>query len=67
MVPPDRASDSFIPDRRNLGESAAEMVEELGRYAEAAVGLVAIQVVLSAPEMPAALEWFAAEVMPRLD
>jgi probable F420-dependent oxidoreductase len=67
MVPPDRASDSFIPDRRNLGESAAEMVEELGRYAEAGVGLVAIQVGLSAPEMPAALEWFAAEVMPQLD
>jgi probable F420-dependent oxidoreductase len=67
MVPPDRASDSFIPDRRNLGESAAEMVEELGRYAEAAVGLVAIQVGLPAPEMPAALEWFAAEVMQQLD
>jgi probable F420-dependent oxidoreductase len=67
MVPPDRASDSIIPDRRNLGESAGEMVEELGRYAEAGVGLVAIQVGLLAPEMPAALEWFAAEVMPQLD
>jgi probable F420-dependent oxidoreductase len=67
MVPPDRASDSFIPDRRNIGESAAEMVEELGRYSEAGIGLVAVQVGLPAPEMPAALEWFAAEVMPQLD
>jgi hypothetical protein len=43
------------------------MVEELGRYAEAGVGLVLVQVSLLAPLMPEGLEWFAAEVMPQLD
>jgi len=66
MVPPERVGETFIPDRRNLGESAAEMVDELGRYAEAGVGLVLIQVGLLAPQTPGAMEWFAAEVMSQL-
>lgn len=67
MVPPEREDESFIEGRRNLGASGAEMVEELGRYAEAGVGLVLVQVSLLAPLMPEGLEWFAAEVMPQLD
>ena len=67
MVPPDRADESFIQDRRNLGDSAEAMVEELGRYAVEGVGLVMIQVSLLAPLMPEGLEWFAAEVMARLE
>jgi probable F420-dependent oxidoreductase len=67
MVPPAREEESFIQDRRNLGRSAAEMVEELGRYAESGVGLVVIQVSLLAPLMPEGLEWFASEVMPELN
>jgi len=63
MVPPGREEESFIEGRRNLGASAGEMVEELGRYAEAGVGLVVIQVTLLAPLMPEGMEWFAAEVM----
>jgi probable F420-dependent oxidoreductase len=67
MVPPAREDESFIEGRRNLGASGPEMVEELGRYAEAGVGLVLVQVSLLAPLMPEGLEWFAAEVMPQLD
>jgi probable F420-dependent oxidoreductase len=67
MVPPAREDESFIEGRRNLGASGPEMVEELGRYAEARVGLVLVQVSLLAPLMPEGLEWFAAEVMPQLD
>jgi probable F420-dependent oxidoreductase len=66
VVPPERATESVIQDRRNLGESAGEMAEELGRYAEAGVGMVVIQVGLLAPMMPEALEWFAAEVLPQV-
>jgi probable F420-dependent oxidoreductase len=67
MVPPAREDESFIEGRRNLGASGPEMVEELGRYAEARVGLVLVQVSLLAPLMPEGLEWFAAEVMPQLE
>jgi probable F420-dependent oxidoreductase len=67
MVPPGREEESFIEGRRNLGDSAAEMVDELGRYAQAGVGLVMIQVSLLAPLMPEALEWFSAEVMSQLE
>jgi probable F420-dependent oxidoreductase len=63
MVPPGREEESFIEGRRNLGASAGEMVEVLGRYGEAGVGLVVIQVTLLAPLMPEGMEWFAAEVM----
>jgi probable F420-dependent oxidoreductase len=66
LIPPGREEESFIPDRRMLGGSAAEMVEELGRYAEAGVALVLIQVSLLAPLVPAALEWVAAEVLPQI-
>jgi probable F420-dependent oxidoreductase len=67
LVPPGREAESFIPDRRMLGGSAAAVVEELGRYAEAGVGMVLIQVSLLAPLVPEALEWVAAEVLPQLD
>jgi probable F420-dependent oxidoreductase len=66
LVPPGREGESFIPDRRMLGGSADKIVEELGRYAEAGVALVLIQVSLPAPLVPDALEWVAAEVLPRL-
>ena len=42
------------------------MVEELGRYAEAGVSLVVIQVALLAPLIPEAMDWFAGEVMSQL-
>jgi len=67
MIPPGREEEDFIEGRRNLGGSAAEMADELGRYAAAGVGLVVIQVSLLAPLMPEGLEWFASEVMPQLD
>ena len=67
MIPPGREEESFIPDRRNLGGSAGEMVEELGRYAENGVSLVVLQVSLLAPLMPEGLGWFASEVMSQLD
>ena len=66
LIPPGREGESFIPDRRMLGGSADEIVEELGRYAEAGVSLVLIQLSLLAPLVPEALEWVAAEVLPRL-
>jgi probable F420-dependent oxidoreductase len=66
LIPPGREEESFIPDRRMLGGSADQIVEELGSYAEAGVGLVLIQVSLLAPLVPDALEWVAAEIFPRL-
>ena len=49
-----------------LGGSAEAVVEELGRYEEAGVALVLIQVSLLAPLVPDALEWVAAEILPKL-
>ena len=49
-----------------LGGSAEAIVEELGRYAEQGVELVLIQISLLAPDVPEALEWVAAEVLPQL-
>lgn len=66
LIPPGREDESFIPDRRMLGGSADQIVEELGRYSEGGVGLVLIQVSLLAPLVPDALEWVAAEVLPQL-
>jgi probable F420-dependent oxidoreductase len=66
LIPPGREEESFIPDRRMLGGSANQVVEELGRYAEQGVGLVLIQISLLAPLVPDALEWVAAEVVPQL-
>jgi probable F420-dependent oxidoreductase len=66
LIPPGREDESFIPDRRMLGGSTDAIVDELGRYAEAGVGMVLIQVSLLAPLVPEALEWVAAEVLPQL-
>jgi probable F420-dependent oxidoreductase len=66
LIPPGREEESFIPERRMLGGSAAAIVEELGSYAEQGVEDVVIQVSLLAPQVPAALEWVAAEVLPNL-
>ena len=66
LIPPGREEESFIPDRRMLGGSAEAIVDELGRYAEQGVEDVVIQVSLLAPLVPEALEWTAAEVLPKL-
>ena len=66
LMPPGREDESFIPERRMLGGSAEQIVDELGRYPEAGVGMVLIQVSLLAPLVPEALEWVAAEVLPKL-
>jgi probable F420-dependent oxidoreductase len=66
LIPPGREDESFIPDRRMLGGSAGAIVDELGRYADAGVEMVLIQVSLLAPLVPEALEWVAAEVLPQL-
>jgi probable F420-dependent oxidoreductase len=66
LMPPGREEESFIPDRRMLGGSAAAIVDELGLYAEQGVEEVVIQISLLAPLVPEALEWTAAEVLPHL-
>jgi len=66
LIQPGREEESFIPERRMLGGSAAQIVDELGRYAEHGVEDVVIQVSLLAPLVPEALEWVAAEVLPQL-
>jgi probable F420-dependent oxidoreductase len=66
LIPPGREEESFVPDRRMLGGSAAAVVDELGSYAERGVELVLIQVSLLAPAVPEALEWVASEVLPQL-
>ena len=66
LMPPGREQESFIPERRMLGGSAEQIVDELGRYHEAGVEMVLIQVSLLAPVVPEALEWVAAEVLPKL-
>ncbi len=66
LMPPGREDESFITDRRILGGSAEQIVDELGRYMDAGVEMVLIQVSLLAPLVPEALEWVAAEVLPKL-
>ena len=66
LIPPGREEESFIPERRMLGGSADAIVDELGCYAEQGVEDVVIQVSLLAPLVPEALEWVAAEVLPKL-
>jgi alkanesulfonate monooxygenase SsuD/methylene tetrahydromethanopterin reductase-like flavin-dependent oxidoreductase (luciferase family) len=66
LIPPGREEESFVPDRRMLGGSAQAVVDELGAYAEHGVHDVVIQVSLLAPQVPEALEWVAAEVLPHL-
>jgi probable F420-dependent oxidoreductase len=67
LIPPGREDESFIPDRRMLGGSAEAILDELGRYADAGVGMVLIQVSLLPPHVPEALEWVSAEVLAKLD
>ena len=66
LIPPGREEESFVPDRRMLGGSAEAVVDELGAYSEHEVRDVVIQVSLLAPQVPEALEWVAAEVLPQL-
>jgi probable F420-dependent oxidoreductase len=66
LIPAPHEQESFIPDRKMLGPSPDAIVEELGRYAEHGVELVLIQISLLAPQLPGALEWVAAEVLPQL-
>ncbi len=66
LMPPGREGESFVRDRRMLGGSADAVVDELGSYADQGVELVLIQVSLAPPLVPEALEWVAAEVLPRL-
>ena len=66
LIPPGREEESFIPERRMLGGSAAAIVEELAAYDEQGIEDVVIQVSLLAPQVPEALEWVAAEVLPQL-
>jgi alkanesulfonate monooxygenase SsuD/methylene tetrahydromethanopterin reductase-like flavin-dependent oxidoreductase (luciferase family) len=66
LIPPGREEESFVPDRRMLGGSAQAIVDELGAYADHGVHDVVIQVSLLAPQVPEALEWVAAEVLPQL-
>jgi hypothetical protein len=65
-MPPGREEESFVPDRRMLGGSAEQTIDELGAYSEQGIDLVLIQVSLLAPLVPEALEWVAAEVLPHL-
>jgi probable F420-dependent oxidoreductase len=67
LMPPGREEESFVPDRRMLGGSAGQIVDELGRYAEQGVEEVVIQISLLAPLVPEALEWTATEVLPQLE
>jgi probable F420-dependent oxidoreductase len=66
LMPPGREEESFIPDRRMLGGSTQAIVDELASYAEQGVSMVLIQVSLLAPNVPEALEWVAAEILPEL-
>lgn len=67
LMPPGREEESFIPERHMLGGSSEAVVDELGRYAEAGVETVVIQISLLAPLVPEALSWVAEEILPRLD
>ena len=66
LMPPGREEESFVPDRRMLGGSAEAIVDELGAIRRQGVEMVLIQVSLLAPLVPEALEWVAAEVLPKL-
>jgi probable F420-dependent oxidoreductase len=66
LMPPGREDESWVPDRRMIGGSAEAIVDELGAYAEHGVAMVLIQVSVLSPLVPEALEWVAAEVLPKL-
>lgn len=66
LMPPGSEEESFIPDRRMMGGSAEAVLDEFGRYADAGVGMVVIQISLLAPLVPDALAWVGEEVLPRL-
>jgi probable F420-dependent oxidoreductase len=66
LMPPGREQESFVPGRRMLGGSGEQVVDELGRYSDQGVSMVLLQISLLAPLVPDALEWVAAEVIPKL-
>jgi probable F420-dependent oxidoreductase len=66
LMPPGSEEESFIPDRRMMGGSGEAVLDELGRYSDAGVGMVVIQISLLAPLVPDALAWVGEEVLPRL-
>jgi probable F420-dependent oxidoreductase len=69
LMIPGTEEDSWIPGRRWLGgehPSAESIVEELSELEEQGVSMCLIQISALAPLVPEALEWVAAEVLPKL-
>jgi probable F420-dependent oxidoreductase len=70
LMLPGTEEESWIPGRRWLGgqhPTTESIVDELGRLGEEGVEMCLIQISGLAPLLPQALEWVAAEVVPKLD
>lgn len=65
LVPPFEVT-NFLPGRRSIAGSATEAADELARYEDSGVELVVFDLAMTEPETIRTLEWFAADVMPRL-
>jgi probable F420-dependent oxidoreductase len=70
LIVPGTEEDSWIPGRRYLGgehPTAESIVDELGRLGDEGVSMCLGQISALAPLVPDALEWVAAEILPKLD
>lgn len=69
LAPPGLVPDRPLPGRLlgGLKPSAERLVEEFGLLKEAGLSLCSLWMPLSAAQLPAALEWLAAKILPKLD
>ena len=69
LMVPGTEEDSWIPGRRWLGgehPSSESIVDELGRLEQEGATMCVVQISALAPLVPEALDWVAAEVLPKL-
>jgi probable F420-dependent oxidoreductase len=69
LMVPGTEEDSWIPGRRWLGgehPSTESIVDEIGRLEQEGAAMCTVQISALAPLVPEALEWVAAEVLPKL-
>jgi probable F420-dependent oxidoreductase len=69
LMVPGTEEDSWVPGRRWLGgehPSAESIVDELGQLEAEGGAMCLIQISALAPRLPEALEWVAAEILPKV-
>lgn len=66
LLPPFEVT-NLLAGRRCIAGSATDVADELRRYADEGVETVAFDLAMTEPETLRTMEWFASDVMPRLD